>query len=65
MALDATNEAEIDKCFATVAEWHVDAIAISNDHSSTAGGDKSQNGLYVIVFRPPFRPASKPSRVAS
>ena len=31
VALDATNEAEIDKCFATVAEWHVDAIVISND----------------------------------
>ena len=33
-------------------------------HSSTAGGDKSQNGLYVIGFQPLFRPASKPSRAA-
>ena len=29
--LDATTEAEIDKCFATVAEQHVDAIVVSGD----------------------------------
>jgi putative tryptophan/tyrosine transport system substrate-binding protein len=29
--LDATNEMEIDKCFATAAERHVDAIVITGD----------------------------------
>jgi putative ABC transport system substrate-binding protein len=29
--LDASNEAEIDKCFGSVAEQHVDAIVVSGD----------------------------------